>query len=57
MTPTDPAIEAIERRLAAHRQLDVESSWRRLTGALAERAAVEDLLDVAVSAMTPRSVR
>lgn len=48
MTPTDPDIKAIEHRLAAARELDVEPSWRRLTDALAERAVAEDLLDVAV---------
>jgi methylated-DNA-[protein]-cysteine S-methyltransferase len=48
MTPIDPDISAIEARLAAGRELDVEPSWRRLTEALAERAAAEDLLDVAV---------
>lgn len=48
MTPTDPDMEAIERRLAAGRELDVEPAWRRLTDALVARAAAEDLLDVAV---------
>jgi len=48
MTPTDPDTEAIEHRLAAGRELDVEPSWRRLTDALVQRAAAEDLLDVAV---------
>jgi methylated-DNA-[protein]-cysteine S-methyltransferase len=48
MTPTDPDISAVEARLAAGRGLDVEPSWQRLTQALAERAAAEDLLDVAV---------
>jgi methylated-DNA-[protein]-cysteine S-methyltransferase len=47
MTPTDPGISGIEARLAAGRDLDVEPSWRRLTEALAARAAAEDLLDVA----------
>ena len=61
MTPTDPDMEAIERRLAAARDLDVErrlaaardldiepANWRRVTDALAGRAEAEDLVDVAV---------
>jgi methylated-DNA-[protein]-cysteine S-methyltransferase len=48
MTPTDPDMEAIEQRLASGRELDVEPSWRRLTEALVQRAASEDLIDVAV---------
>jgi methylated-DNA-[protein]-cysteine S-methyltransferase len=48
MTSTDPDTSAIEARLAAGRELDVEPAWRRLTDALAERAAAEDLIDVAV---------
>lgn len=48
MTPTDPEFEGIARRLAAAGELDVEPAWCRVTRALAERAAAEDLLDVAV---------
>lgn len=48
MTPPDPDISAIEARLAAGRELDVEPAWRRLTEELGKRAAAEDLVDVAV---------
>jgi methylated-DNA-[protein]-cysteine S-methyltransferase len=48
MTPTDPQIDAIEQRLAAAGEFDVEPDWQRLTAALAERAAAEGLVDVAV---------